>query len=82
MKAPIALFAYSRLGHLKRTVEALQANQESSQSDLIVFSDAAKTPDKQSDVDEVRKYIKECHVCKNYITVLKLGNYTYPKYNL
>ena len=57
MKAPIALFAYSRLGHLKRTVEALQANPESSQSDLIVFSDAAKTPDKQSDVDEVRKYI-------------------------
>lgn len=57
MNAPIALFVYSRLSHLKRTIKALQANPESSQSDLIIFSDAAKTPDKQNDVDEVRKYI-------------------------
>lgn len=55
--APIALFAYARLYHTRRTVESLLLNPEASDHDLIVFSDAARTPEKQSAVDEVRAYL-------------------------
>lgn len=57
MLAPIALFAYARPDHLRRTVEALKANTLASDSDLIVFSDAARTPDQEVGVAAVRAYL-------------------------
>lgn len=56
-KAPIALFVYNRPRHLSRTVEALLRNAEASESNLFIFSDAAKNPEMASKVDEVRQYI-------------------------
>lgn len=55
--APIALFTYSRPDHVRRTVESLLRNPEASDHDLVVFSDAARTVDKQTAVDEVRAYV-------------------------
>ena len=40
-----------------QTVEALLRNTMASQSDLIIFSDAARSPEKQTAVDEVRAYL-------------------------
>ena len=40
--APIALFTYNRPYHTRKTVEALQKNKLSAESDLIVFSDGPK----------------------------------------
>jgi putative methyltransferase (TIGR04325 family) len=57
MTAPIVLFVYARPNHTQQTIKALLANPEAIESDLIVFSDAAKTPDKQVGVEEVRRYI-------------------------
>jgi len=57
MTAPITLFAYSRPDHTQRTVEALQKNLLASESDLIIYSDAARSPAKQAAVDEVRSYL-------------------------
>lgn len=57
MTSPIALFVYSRSEHTRRTVEALLANSLASESDLIVFSDAARTPEKREAVEEVRAYL-------------------------
>ena len=57
MNAPIALFVYARPDHTRRTVEALLKNPEASSSDLIVFSDAAQTPDNEEAVRQVREYI-------------------------
>jgi len=57
MNAPIALFVYARPDHAHRTVEALLKNPEASSSDLIVFSDAARTPDKEESVRRVREYV-------------------------
>jgi len=57
MKAPVALFVYARPDHASRTVEALLDNPEAADTDLIVFSDAAKTPDKSAAVEEVRYYV-------------------------
>jgi len=57
MNAPIVLFVYARPDHAHRTVEALLKNPEASSSDLIVFSDAARTPDKEESVRRVREYV-------------------------
>jgi hypothetical protein len=57
MNTPITLFAYARTDHARRTVEALLQNYQASNHDLIVFSDAARSPEKQSAVDEVRAYL-------------------------
>jgi hypothetical protein len=55
--APIALFTFKRLDTLIQTVEALQKNDLASNSDLIVFSDAARNEQEQGAVVAVRKYL-------------------------
>lgn len=57
MHAPIALFAYARVDHLRQTVASLSQNHGARESDLIVFSDSAKSHDKQIAVDAVREYL-------------------------
>lgn len=57
-RAPIALFVYSRPRHTRRTVEALQRNSQASESDLWVYSDAARNPNGSEGVQQVRDYIK------------------------
>jgi hypothetical protein len=56
--APILLFVYKRLDTLKQTIESLQQNVLQSESDLFIFSDAAKTNKESPYVDEVRAYLK------------------------
>ena len=58
LRAPIALFAYKRLDHLKRTMDALRANNLASESDLHIFSDGPKNSDDKEEVEKVRSYIK------------------------
>jgi len=58
MYAPIALFVYNRAAHTRQTVEALTKNDLAKNSDLIIFSDAAKTEAQAKGVHEVREYIK------------------------
>lgn len=57
MTAPIALFTYCRPDHTRRTVDSLLQNKFASESDLIVYSDAARMHEKQAAVDEVRAYL-------------------------
>lgn len=56
--APIALFTYNRADHTQQAVESLLKNAEAKDSDLFIFSDGAKTPEKQKGVDENRAYIR------------------------
>lgn len=56
--APIALFVYNRPEHTRRTIEALRKNELAEESDLIIFSDAPKTPDAADAVHEVRNHIR------------------------
>lgn len=58
MYSPIALFVYNRPAHIRQTVEALQKNTLSKDSDLIIYSDAPKIPAAAAAVREVREYIK------------------------
>ena len=56
--APIALFTYKKIKPLQATIEALQRNLHASGSELIIFSDAAKTQDDERTVAEVRAYLR------------------------
>lgn len=56
--APIALFVYNRPWHLQETVKALQNNLLAKESELFVFSDAAKDKYDVANVDKAREYIK------------------------
>lgn len=58
MYAPITLFVYNRPTHTRQTVEALQKNALSKDSDLIIYSDAPKTSEAANAVREVREYIR------------------------
>lgn len=55
--APILLFVYNRPLHVKRSIESLLANELAKDSELYIFSDAAKNETAQTDVDEVRKIV-------------------------
>ncbi|MBU3540804.1 glycosyltransferase family A protein [Polynucleobacter sp. UB-Tiil-W10] len=54
MPAPIALFVYNRPDHFKKVVESLLVNPESKYTDLIIFSDGAKSDADTLLVNEVR----------------------------
>ena len=56
--APVALFAYNRPSHTRRTIESLLANELASRSELLVFSDGAKDRSSAAAVEEVRRYLR------------------------
>ncbi len=53
--APIAISTYSRINHLKQTIEALQKNTLAKESELYIFSDAPKKSDEEI-VVRIRQY--------------------------
>jgi GNT-I family protein len=56
--APIALFVYNRPEHTRRTLAALRDDPFARQSDLTVFADAAKRPEHEAAVAEVRSLVR------------------------
>lgn len=58
MKAPIALFVYNRIDHLRRAAQALANNIGAASSDVIVFSDGPKDEKARGEVDAVRRYLR------------------------
>ncbi len=56
--APVVLFCYKRLDTLIETISALKNNDLSTESELFIFSDAAKCDSDINRVDEVREYLK------------------------
>lgn len=71
--APIALFVYNRPDHTRRTVDALRQNKLAQDSDLIIFSDAAKTEEQVDKVRAVRQYIHQINGFKS-VTVIERSN--------
>ncbi len=68
--APIVLFVYNRPIHTKQTIEALKKNYLAEESELFIYSDAAKNKDAQKKVYEVREYIKTIQGFKK-VTVIE-----------
>ena len=57
--APIAVFVYNRPEHTRRALESLSRNPLAAESDLVIFSDAARKPEHQQDVGLVRALIRD-----------------------
>ncbi len=68
--APIVLFVYNRPWHTRQTIEALQKNELAKESELFVYSDAAKNEQAEIVVAEVREYIQSIDGFKN-ITIIE-----------
>jgi hypothetical protein len=58
MRAPVAIFAYKRLDHLKMCIEHLQKNFYADETRIIVFSDGPKSEKDSGAVADVRRYLK------------------------
>ena len=56
--APIVLFVYNRPWHTQQTIDTLQKNELAEQSDLVVYSDAAKNDEAKKSVEEVRRIVR------------------------
>lgn len=71
--APVLIIAYNRPGHLKETIETLQANEGAAQSVIYICSDGPKTDKDTENVEQVRTYIhgivgfKELHIIEREI---------------
>ena len=72
--APIALFAYNRPVHLKRTVEALCSARHAQESRLWVFCDGPKRPEDAQTVSEVRTYARSIRGFANVTIVERERN--------
>lgn len=57
--APIALFVYNRPEHTRRTLQSLAATHGAKDSELTIFSDAAKTKNVEREVEAVREIIAD-----------------------
>ena len=56
--APILLFVYNRPEHVRRNIQALLKNELAAESELFIYSDAAKDETSQTAVKEVRAFIR------------------------
>ena len=72
--APIALFVYNRPEHTRRTIKFLQQNLLAEESRLYIFSDAAKNPNNQSLVAEVREIIHSVEGFKHVELIERKSN--------
>lgn len=67
--APIILFVYNRLSHTQQVIAALKENLLSKDSELYIYSDAAKNEEALDKVNEIRAYLpsitgfKDLHIC-------------------
>ena len=75
MYAPVLLFVYNRPAHVRRTVEALRANLLAAESDLYVYSDAAKDESNLEAVREVRAYVRHIDGFRSVIVVERPQNW-------
>ena len=75
MLAPILLFVYNRPAHAKRAIEALLHNTLAAESELFIYSDAARSPEDCKSVNEVRSFIHSVNGFKKVHIIEREKNY-------
>jgi hypothetical protein len=65
MPAPLALFVYDRPDHVRRVVEGLRVNALAAETDLFIFSDAAKSELRAKEVSKVRALVRRLNGFKS-----------------
>lgn len=73
--APIVLFVYNRPTHVQKLISSLRYNEYFQYSDLIVYSDGAKTPADINLVQQTRTYIKSILGFKSVRLIERSTNY-------
>ena len=73
--APIVLFVYNRPWHSQQTIEALQKNELSSESELFIYSDAPKAEKDQEKVQEARDYVHSIGGFKKITIIERVENW-------
>src|SRR6187551_1362598 len=74
-QAPVILFTYNRPTHTKKAVESLKKNVGADQSDLFIFSDAAKKEDDIPNVKLVREYLHTIDLFRSVTIIEREFNY-------
>ena len=59
MPAPIAVFAFNRPDHLRKTLDALAANDLAHESELTIFCDGPRNPQEREATEAVRAVARE-----------------------
>ncbi|MGX9418448.1 glycosyltransferase [Vibrio sp. WJH972] len=77
--APICLFVYNRLHETKETINALSHNAGALESELFIFSDAAKNEKAKEAVNSVRQYIRNIKGFKNVTVIERTENFGLAK---
>ena len=72
--APIVLFVYNRPEHTKKTIQALQANTLASDSELFIYTDAAKNEEAMDSVKRVREGISNLSGFKEVTIIVQKKN--------
>jgi hypothetical protein len=75
MLAPIILSVYNRPDHTRKTIEALSNNLLANESELFIYSDAAKDVAAIDEVQEVRTFIKTIQGFKSVTIVERDKNW-------
>lgn len=69
--SPILLFSYSRLWHLKQTVDTLRKNYLAKDSELFIYSDGPKSKIDEEKIQKVRDYISNISGFKKINVILR-----------
>lgn len=77
--APVVLFAFNRPEHTQRTIDALRRNELASQSELIVYSDAARSEVEQGSVQAARAILRSITGFKTVTVIERERNYGLAK---
>jgi Glycosyl transferase family 2 len=72
---PVALFAYNRPDHLKRTINSLRTNPLAARTPLVVFSDAPNRSEHADGVQAVRTYLSSVTGFKSVRVVERARNF-------
>lgn len=73
--APVALFAFNRPEHVRRTLESLSQNVDANQAELVVFLDGPRHERDEAQVRAVREVVTSRHWCKSVDIVVRGENW-------
>ena len=73
--APVALFAFNRPEHVRRTLESLSRNVGANQAELVVFLDGPRHERDEAQVRAVREVVTSRHWCKSVDIVVRGENW-------
>jgi hypothetical protein len=73
--APVAVFAFRRVDHLRRMLASLLRNPEATATDLFIFCDAAKRPEHAADVAAVRAHVESLEGFRSITRIYRSENF-------